>query len=81
MVPTSLLLDNYQPLQSQGAALSIGACEVCHATSRGEGAELEDFLEKHGGINPEIPNACSICHTSVPANTSQWPHAFQWKTR
>jgi len=78
MVPTRIQLDNYQALQYEGAAKSIGSCGACHPSSRGQGAG-GDFLEEHGGTNPRVPSACSICHTSVPANTAQWPHAFQWR--
>jgi hypothetical protein len=78
MVPTSIGLDNYQALQYQGAAKTIGSCGACHRTSKG-GGDLREFAEEHGGINPEIPNACAVCHTSVPSNTSRWPHQFQWQ--
>jgi len=77
MVPTSILSDNYQALQYQGAAKSIGSCGACHGTSKGAN-EMDEFLEKHGGINPDVANACNICHTSIPFNTARWPHAFQW---
>ncbi len=78
MVPTGLLSDNYQALQYQGAAKTIGSCGACHSSSRGQGAG-GDFAEEHGGTNPRVPNACSICHTSVPSNTANWPHAYQWR--
>ena len=85
MVPTNLLSDNYQALQYQGEALPIGACEVCHGSSKGGGdgggEGSSEFKQTHGGSNPEIASACSVCHTSVPADTSKWPHAFQWKAR
>ncbi len=78
-VPTNILSDNYQALQYQGAAKTIGSCGTCHRTSRGGGSEDDDILEEHGGNNPRIATACNICHTSISANVRQWPHAFQWK--
>ena len=35
MVPSNLASDNYQAMQYQGAAKSLGDCGVCHTTSRG----------------------------------------------
>ncbi len=78
MVPTSVLSDNYQALQYQGAAKAIGSCGACHGSSRGD-SELSDFTEAHGGGNPSRPNACNVCHTSESTDTGKWPHAFQWK--
>jgi hypothetical protein len=78
MIPTNVLSDNYQALQYEGAAKTVGSCGACHPTSRG-GGEIGDYQEEHGGANPRVPNACNICHTSVTTNTAQWPHAFQWK--
>jgi hypothetical protein len=81
MVPSSQMADNYQALQYQGKALPIGDCAVCHNNSKGE-SNLREYLEAHGGTNPESANMCYICHTSVnTANTAQWPHSFQWKSR
>jgi hypothetical protein len=81
MVPTSQSADNYQALQYQGKALPIADCGVCHKSSKGE-SNLGEYLEAHGGNSPERPNMCYICHTSVnTANTAQWPHQFQWKSR
>lgn len=77
MVPTSILSDNYQALQYQGVAKAIGSCGACHGTSKDQG-ESNDFMETHGGTNPQVANACNICHTSTPTDTAQWPHAFQW---
>jgi hypothetical protein len=77
-VPTSILPDNYQALQYQGAAKAIGSCGACHVNSKGAGTG-GDFIETHGGSSPRVANSCAVCHTSVPANTAQWPHAFQWK--
>jgi hypothetical protein len=78
MVPSNINVDNYQPLQYQGAAKAIGSCGACHDNSRGEN-NINEFAEKHGGSNPEVPNACAVCHTSVSIDTTRWPHAFQWR--
>lgn len=81
MVPSSQSADNYQSLQYQGKALPIGDCGVCHSNSKGEN-NLREYIEAHGGNNPESPNMCYICHTSVnSADITQWPHEFQWKSR
>jgi hypothetical protein len=79
MVPSTLTLDNYQAIQYQNKAKSIGSCGVCHSGSRGGGGN--EFGEQHGGANPETQTACNICHTSVSATTANWPHAYQWKNR
>jgi len=79
MIPTNQEADNYQALQYQGKAKTIGSCAACHQNSKGEGAS--EFAEKHGGTNPRTKSACNICHTAVSSNTAQWPHAFQWKNR
>jgi hypothetical protein len=78
MVPSIINIDNYQSLQYQGAAKTIGSCGACHATSKGR-QNIQEFAEKHGGSNPEVPSACSVCHTSVPSDATRWPHAFQWQ--
>ena len=78
MVPTDVASDNYQAMQYQGAALPIGACESCHFNSKGGAG---DFAAVHGGSNPEVANACAVCHTDVSGDTSQWPHAFEWASR
>ena len=77
MVPTSQSSDNYQAIQYQGAALSLGDCRTCHATSRGGGS---NFAEEHAS---ETTSACNVCHTGFTdaGNTAKWPHQFQWKTR
>ncbi len=80
MIPTTEPIDNYQALQYQdftGVVKTIGSCGVCHSSSRGAGVGGE-FLEVHGGANPERYNACHVCHTVIDANTSQWPHAYTW---
>jgi hypothetical protein len=69
--------DNYQPVQYQGIAKTIGDCGVCHSTSRGGGS---NFAEEHatGRLS-----ACNVCHTGFQnaADTANWPHQFQWKSR
>lgn len=78
VVPSRVGSDNYQALQYQGQALSIGACNVCHSSTRGGGGE--DFDDAHGGSSPKHRNACHICHTTISQSTSwYWPHSFSWK--
>jgi hypothetical protein len=79
MVPSRESADNYQALQYQNKAVTIGSCAACHSGSKGEGSG--EFAEQHGGSNPEQTTACNICHTAVSSNTSNWPHAYQWKNR
>lgn len=78
MYPSRELSDNYQPLQYQnyGVVKTIASCGACHDNSRGAGSS--EFGEAHGGSNPEHQNACHICHSEVPTNTAQWPHAYTW---
>lgn len=79
MTPSSQASDNYQSIQYQGKAMAIGDCRVCHKTSRGGGG-ASSFAGEHGrGKN----SACSVCHTGFQnaANSANWPHQFQWKTR
>lgn len=81
MYPSLVASDNYQPQQYHGASRrvkSIGSCGVCHDDSRGERDEINDFAEKHGGTSPEHTIACHSCHTVVPADTTKWPHRYQW---
>ncbi len=76
MVPSSQDSDNYQAIQYQGAAKSLGSCGVCHAGSKGGG--LGEFLEEHGGGG----TACGVCHTVVTTvDAAKWPHQYQWKNR
>ncbi|MDD2337130.1 MAG: multiheme c-type cytochrome [Geobacteraceae bacterium] len=77
MVPTGQPTDNYQSVQYQGAAKTIGDCGACHDTSRGGG---NDFADEHGS---DRLSACNVCHTGYQnvANTANWPHQFQWKSR
>lgn len=80
MIPAREEVDNYQALQYQdftGVVKSMGSCGVCHNNSRG-GSDLGEFGEVHGGANPERANACHVCHTVVPTDRSQWPHAYTW---
>lgn len=79
MVPTTRSSDNYQAVQYQGRAKTIGSCGACHSGSRGEG--ISEFGETHAGTNPEEYSACNICHTAVSTDTSKWPHAYQWRDR
>jgi hypothetical protein len=77
MVPSREAPDNYQAVQLQSVALSIGDCKVCHDNSRGEG--FDEFAEAHGGTRA---TACAVCHTKGPRmDQVQWPHQFQWKRR
>lgn len=79
MVPARESIDNYQARQYQvyGIAKTIGSCGTCHGTSHP--TELDDFLEKHGGTNPEQFIGCHACHTRVPETTTiDWPHGYQW---
>lgn len=78
MVPSREASDNYQAIQYQGEALSIGSCAVCHSRSRGDG--LGEFLEEHGGSRN--PSACGVCHTSIDTiDPNFWPHHFEWTNR
>lgn len=79
MVPSREAADNYQALQYQHAARTIGSCGACHASSRG--ASEGNFAEVHAGPGAEHSSACNVCHTQVSADTSHFPHAFQWKNR
>jgi hypothetical protein len=82
MVPSREASDNYQSKQYQGftsTIKTIGSCGVCHNDSRGgSGANLGDFSEEHGGTNPSQKIGCHACHTSVPADAPNWPHAHTW---
>jgi len=79
MYPSREASDNYQPVQYQTTVTTIGSCAVCHSGSRGAGGGQE-FAGTHGGTNGE-PNACRVCHTVVPTNTADWPHAYTWQNR
>jgi hypothetical protein len=76
MVPSSQASDNYQAVQYQGKAYVLGDCRACHSSSRGGGS---NFAGEHSGRT----SACNICHTGFQnaANTANYPHQFQWKTR
>jgi hypothetical protein len=77
MVPSNQTTDNYQMIQHQNAAKTLGDCGVCHATSRGGGA---NFAGEHAGGNV---SACNVCHTGFlnAGNFTNWPHRFEWKAR
>lgn len=78
MVPSREATDNYQALQYQSVAKSLGSCGVCHSGSRGAG--LGEFLGEHGAGRRST--ACNICHTAVTSsNAADWPHQYQWKNR
>jgi hypothetical protein len=80
MVPSREEKDNYQAMDYQNASVTIGSCAACHNRSHGEGAR--EFIEKHGGSNPDEYSACNVCHTAVHSgNISLWPHDFLWKSR
>ncbi|MDQ5984455.1 MAG: hypothetical protein CSYNP_00150 [Syntrophus sp. SKADARSKE-3] len=77
MIPAGQPSDNYQSLQYQGAAKTIGDCGSCHRTSRGGG---NNFTEEHATGRA---SACNVCHTGFQnaASTAAWPYQFQWKSR
>jgi hypothetical protein len=78
MVPSREAKDNYQALQYQGKAVTIGSCSVCHDDSHGGG--FDGFFEEHGG--GEQDSACKVCHTGfASAAIAQAPHQFQWRAR
>lgn len=78
MIPTSEASDNYQAIQYQRSAKTIGSCGACHDGSRGDGSG--EFLEQHGSGGRD--SACNVCHTVVTSNnTALWPHQFQWRER
>jgi hypothetical protein len=78
MVPSREAKDNYQALQYQGKAVTIGSCSVCHDNSQGEG--FGEFFEEHGGTKRN--SACMVCHTGFSsAASAQAPHQFQWRSR
>jgi hypothetical protein len=83
MVPSNEASDNYQSKQYQGFTAkikSIGSCGVCHSDSRGgEGGNIGDFAEEHGGTNPGQKIGCHACHTSLTTDVASWPHAHTWK--
>lgn len=78
MTPSTQVADNYQSLQYQGKAMTLGDCRTCHSTSRGGG---NDFASEHGTGGKT--SACNICHTGFTAvsDNTKWPHQRQWKSR
>lgn len=83
MVPSREDTDNYQALQYQPAAVTIGSCAACHDSSRGADEDFEEFRETHAGANAEARSACNVCHTVLPASVTaaQFPHQFTWHAR
>lgn len=82
MYPSREAPDNYQSKQYQGFTSkikTIGSCGVCHSSSRGKEGDKGEFAGAHGGANPEKAIGCRACHTSISANTANWPHAYTWK--
>jgi NAD-dependent dihydropyrimidine dehydrogenase PreA subunit len=82
MYPSRETTDNYQSAQYQGFTTkikTIGSCGVCHDSSRGESGNIGEFGGTHGGSNPEKAIGCGACHTAIPTNTAEWPHAYTWK--
>jgi len=82
MVPSLEDADNYQAMQYQpysNSPKTLASCGACHDNSRGEEDEISEFVEKHGGADPEKITGCYICHTAVYDERSQWPHAYTWK--
>lgn len=78
MVPSRESSDNYQAVQYQGVAKSIGSCGGCHNGSRGAGSS--EFMEQHG--SGATKSACNVCHTGISsADVSKWPHSYQWHNR
>ena len=79
MVPARESIDNYQARQYQvyGIVKTIGSCGTCHGTSH-PSLEIDDFIEKHGGLAPEQFIGCHACHTAVPTTTANWPHGYGW---
>jgi hypothetical protein len=76
MTPSRVASDNYQMLQYQNGAKSLGSCGVCHSGSKGAGSH--EFIAQHG----KGGSACDVCHTGfVNPITDNWPHAFQWQNR
>ena len=79
MVPARESIDNYQARQYQiyGIVKTIGSCGTCHETSHH--SEIDEFLEEHGGTNPEQFIGCHACHTAIPQTaTYDWPHNYLW---
>ncbi len=77
-VPSNKDADNYQALQYQNKAMSIGSCKVCHSTSKGGG--LLGVVDAHGGGQP---TSCTVCHTGpiTTTNPLHFPHRFQQRSR
>jgi hypothetical protein len=80
MIPTNRASDNYQAMQYQNSPKTIASCGACHSNSHGD-PEFDEFAEAHAGTSYDEKNACHICHTAISADTSNWPHKFQWRVR
>lgn len=79
MVPSTQPTDNYQAVQYQSVAKSLGSCVAsCHEHNTSRGAGSAEFLEEHGNGSSK----CGICHTGFK-NTAiaNWPHGYNWKAR
>ena len=76
MVPSTQASDNYQALQYQGVAKTLGSCVAsCHGHGSSRGAGAGEFLEQHGNGS----SRCGICHTGFTAPaTTNWPHGYNW---
>jgi hypothetical protein len=80
MVPAREYYDNYQAMQYvvRGGIKTIGSCGSCHGTSHPELDEVDDFLEEHGGVQPEQFIGCHACHTVAVFDMDSWPHGYLW---
>jgi hypothetical protein len=83
MLPSREAGDSYTTIKYQGskaAVKTIGSCGACHSSNHGDG--FSEWGSEHGGSNPQVQSACSVCHTGfqnpIQAN---FPHQFQWNTR
>lgn len=81
MVPSREPNDNYQAMQYQGTAVTIGSCQVCHGSSHGGG--FSEFFDEHGSSGDGRTSACKVCHTgfSPTASAADAPHQFEWRNR
>jgi hypothetical protein len=79
MVPSTQSTDNYQALQYQTVAKSLGSCVAsCHEHNNSRGGGSAKFVQEHGNGSSK----CGICHTGFTnAVTTNWPHSYNWKAR
>ena len=77
-IPSTKDSDNYQAVQYQAKAMSVGSCKVCHSSSKGGG--LNSVVTAHGG---GTPTSCNVCHTGpiTTTNPLHFPHQFQQRRR